>query len=492
MISLKKVRFSITAQLAFWTSVILVLLIFSLLFVIQNREVKSIIAEKKSRGLVMVRYIAEMNARRLVLWELSDIDENIQGLIREDLSYIIFYDRDGRPVVVSESIANNLEVINRTSCAGQVGPDDVFYNNYRLVENGREQEVMEVEIPIYIRGSDIKWGSVKIGLKLEDVKVRIQKTRLVMAGFGLAALILTLLSSLLMARRITRPIRNLVEGTRRISKGDFTYRIPVISEDEIGDLTRSFNEMAEQLLQARQKTEEANRRLVQVEKLASIGRLSATIAHEIRNPLTSVKLNIQKLAESEKLDETEKEHLAIAQEGIEQIEKFIKELLSFTRSSKLQPDYFSMEEIIQASLKMLRPSLEEKKIRITLEVEKDLPPAYVDADKIRQVLVNILRNAYEAVEEGGQIEISLRLNRQKDRPGFEILISDNGCGIPEKDWENIFEPFFTTKSSGAGLGLANARRILEQHGGSIRVVKKEGPGSCFLITLPLEPSVKEK
>jgi len=492
MISLKKVRFSITAQLAFWTSVILVLLIFSLLFVIQNREVKSIIAEKKTRGLVMVRYIAEMNARRLVLWELSDIDENIQGLIRDDLSYIIFYDRDGRPVVVSESIANNLEVINRTSCAGQVGPDDVFYNNYRLVENGREQEVMEVEIPIYIRGSDIKWGSVKIGLKLEDVKVRIQKTRLVMAGFGLAALILTLLSSLLMARRITRPIRNLVEGTRRISKGDFTYRIPVISEDEIGDLTRSFNEMAEQLLQARQKTEEANRRLVQVEKLASIGRLSATIAHEIRNPLTSVKLNIQKLAESEKLDETEKEHLAIAQEGIEQIEKFIKELLSFTRSSKLQPDYFSMEEIIQASLKMLRPSLEEKKIRITLEVEKDLPPAYVDADKIRQVLVNILRNAYEAVEEGGQIEISLRLNRQKDRPGFEILISDNGCGIPEKDWENIFEPFFTTKSSGAGLGLANARRILEQHGGSIRVVKKEGPGSCFLITLPLEPSVKEK
>ncbi len=492
MISLKKVRFSITAQLAFWTSVILVLLIFSLLFVIQNREVKSIIAEKKSRGLVMVRYIAEMNARRLVLWELSDIDENIQGLIRDDLSYIIFYDRDGRPVVVSESIANNLEVINRTSCAGQVGPDDVFYNNYRLVENGREQEVMEVEIPIYIRGSDIKWGSVKIGLKLEDVKVRIQKTRLVMAGFGLAALILTLLSSLLMARRITQPIRNLVEGTRRISKGDFTYRIPVISEDEIGDLTRSFNEMAEQLLQARQKTEEANRRLVQVEKLASIGRLSATIAHEIRNPLTSVKLNIQKLAESEKLDETEKEHLAIAQEGIEQIEKFIKELLSFTRSSKLQPDYFSMEEIIQASLKMLRPSLEEKKIRITLEVEKDLPPAYVDADKIRQVLVNILRNAYEAVEEGGQIEISLRLNRQKDRPGFEILISDNGCGIPEKDWENIFEPFFTTKSSGAGLGLANARRILEQHGGSIRVVKKEGPGSCFLITLPLEPSVKEK
>lgn len=492
MINLKKVRFSITAQLVFWTSVILILLVFGLLFVIQNREVKSIIAEKKSRGLVMVRYIAEMNARRLVLWELSDIDENISGLIRDDLSYVIFYDRDGRPVVVSESIANNSEVINRTSCAGEVGPDEVFYHNYRLRENGREQEVMEVEIPIYLRGSDIKWGSVKIGLLLEDMRIRIQKTRTVMVGFGLVALVLTVLSSLLLARRITRPIRNLVEGTRRISRGDFSYRIPVISEDEVGDLTRSFNEMAEQLLQERKKTEEANRRLVQVEKLASIGRLSATIAHEIRNPLTSVKLNIQKLAESEKLDEIEKEHLVIAQEGIEQIEKFIKELLSFTRASKLQPDYFSMEEIVEASLKVLRPSLEEKKVKVVLNAEKGLPPAYVDGDKIRQVLVNILRNAYEAVEEGGQVEISLKLNQKSERPSFEIMVSDNGCGIPEKDWENIFEPFFTTKSSGAGLGLANARRILEQHGGSIRVVKKEGPGSCFLITIPLEPLVKEK
>ncbi len=492
MIRLKKFRFSITAQLAFWTSVILVLLVFGLLFVIQNREVKSIIAEKKSRGLVMVRYIAEMNARRLILWELSDIDENITGLIRDDLSYVVFYDRDGRPVVVSESIASNFEVINRTSCAGQVDPEAVFYHNYRLKENGREQEVMEVEIPIYIRGSDIKWGSVKIGLKLEDVRVRIHKTRLVMAGFGFAALILTLLSSLLLARRITRPIKNLVEGTRRISKGDFSYRIPVISKDEIGDLTCSFNEMAEQLLQARKKTEEANRRLVQVEKLASIGRLSATIAHEIRNPLTSVKLNIQKLAESERLDETEREHLTIAQEGIEQIEKFIKELLSFTRESKLQRDYFSMEEIVEASLKVLRPSLEEKKIKVIRNIEKDLPQAYVDADKIRQVLVNILRNSYEALDYGGQIEISLKFDAHRDQSCFEILISDNGCGIPEKDWENIFEPFFTTKSSGAGLGLANARRILEQHGGTIKVVKKEGPGSCFLITIPFQQINKEK
>lgn len=485
-------RISIYVQLVFWTSVIILLLMFGVLYVIQTREVKAIYQEKRERGLVMVRYISEMNFRSLVLGDLESIDENISGLIREDLAYIIFYDADSKPVVVSQSIADNAEVINQTSCAGEVSPGDVFYNTIRL-ERGRSfQEVMEVEVPVFIPGSEKKWGSVKIGLKLEDVFRRVQRTRLVLLGFGLAAFLLTVLGANLLARRITRPIRNLVEGTRRISRGDFSYRIPVISRDEIGDLTRSFNQMAEELLRAREQMEEANRRLLQAEKLASIGRLSATIAHEIRNPLTSVKLNIQKLAEISTLDELEREHLAIAQAGIEQIEKFIKDLLSYTRASSLQKDYFSLAEVLDESLKLLQPSLKEKGVVVDRDYQPGLPPAYVDADRLRQVFLNVLRNAYEAVDQGGRIEISLRMNREEDRPCFEVRISDDGCGIPAKDRENIFEPFFTTKSSGAGLGLANARRILDQHGGTIRVVDKEGRGSCFLITLPCPESRQEE
>lgn len=484
MIRPGKIRISIYAQLVFWTSVILILLMFGLLFIIQNREVKAIYQEKKERGLVMIRYIAEMNVRRLVLWDLDSIDENISGLIREDLAYVIFYDRNGKPVVVSESIAENLEVLNQTNCAGEVSPGDIFYTNLELLLDGRRQEVMEIEVPVFIPGSENKWGSVKIGLKLEDVYLRIKRTRMILMGFGLGALLLSVISSTLMARRITKPIKNLVEGTKRISLGDFSYRIPVISADEIGDLTQSFNEMAQQLQKARWQMEETNRRLLQAEKLASIGRLSATIAHEIRNPLTSVKLNIQKLSESQSLDELEQEHLAIAREGIEEIEKFIKELLSYTRASTLQKDYFSLAEVLDESIKMLQPSLKKKGVTVEKYYELGLPQAYVDADRLRQVFLNVLRNSYEAVEEGGRIEVSLKMDRDKDRLSFEIRISDNGCGIPEEDWENIFEPFFTTKTSGAGLGLANARRIIDQHGGTIKAIKKEGQGSCFLITLP--------
>ncbi|MDI6697681.1 MAG: ATP-binding protein [Candidatus Saccharicenans sp.] len=491
MIRIHRPRISISVQLVFWTSVIILLLMFGVLYIIQTREVKAIYQEKRERGLVMVRYISEMNLRSLVLGDLESIDENISGLIREDLAYVIFYDANSKPVVVSESIADNSEVINQTSCAGEVSPGDVFYKTIWLGGTRSLQEVMEVEVPVFLPGSEKKWGSVKIGLKLEDVFRRVQRTRLVLMGFGLAAFLLTVLGANLLARKITRPIKNLVEGTRRLSRGDFSYRTPVISGDEIGDLTRSFNHMAEELQRAREQMEEANRRLLQAEKLASIGRLSATIAHEIRNPLTSVKLNIQKLAEISSLDELEREHLAIAQAGIEQIEKFIKELLSYTRASSLQKEYFSLAEVLDESLKMLQSSLSQKDVRLEKRYQQGLPPAYVDADRLRQVFLNVLRNAYEAVDPGGRIEISLRLNRDEERPCFEVRVSDDGCGIPEKDWENIFEPFFTTKSSGAGLGLANARRILDQHGGSIRVVKKEGRGSCFLIRLPCPENRQE-
>ncbi len=487
-----KFRISIYAQLVFWVSVILAFLIIGVLAVIQNREARFIYEEKRNRGLLMVRYIAEMNARHFALWELESIDENIAGLIRDDLAYVIFYDRSGRPVVVSDSIVGNMEIINQTRCAGDVPPETIFYENINVTNGQGNYKVLQIEIPIYVAGSDVKWGSVKIGLKLDDVKKRINQSRLTLFGLGLLALLLTITGINFLVKRLTRPIQNLLEGTRRISRGDFTYHIPLISSDEIGVLTESFNRMTEELNAARQQMEEANKKLVQAEKLASIGKLSATIAHEIRNPLTSVKLNIQKLADNDQLDELEKEHLSIAQEGIEQIEKFIKELLSFTRASVLQLDYFDLDQILDGSLKMLLPSLAEKHIQIKKNYQPGLPPALVDGDKLRQVFVNILRNAYEAVGEDGEIEISLSLQPEGEKSYFEIRICDTGSGIPEKDWENIFEPFFTTKSSGAGLGLANARRIVEQHGGTIRVVGKEGPGSCFLIRIPSESQDKEK
>jgi signal transduction histidine kinase len=225
-----------------------------------------------------------------------------------------------------------------------------------------------------------------------------------------------MLGSAFLAKRITMPLHELVEGTIRISNGDFSHRIRLASRDEVGDLARSFNEMTDRLLEARECMEAANRKLVQAEKLASIGRLAATIAHEIRNPLTSVKLNIQRIAESEHFDEIEREHLSLCQQGIGQIEKFIKDLLDFTRASELVRERFPIEQVIEESLKMLKGCFEQKKVTVEKAYAPGLPPANVDGDKMRQVFLNILRNAFEAIDNGGRISISLALAKESGGP----------------------------------------------------------------------------
>jgi signal transduction histidine kinase len=319
---------------------------------------------------------------------------------------------------------------------------------------------------------------------MEEARAEIRDTHIklvLIAGLGL---LVGILGSILLSRGITTSLKKLVDGTVRISKGDFSHKIDLSSNDEIGDLASSFNEMSEQLFLTKKRMEEAGKKLVHAEKLASIGRLSASIAHEIRNPLTSVKLNVQKISESECWGDLERGHLEITQEGIEHIENFIKELLNFTRVSDLNIIEFPMEQVIDSSIKMIADQLELKNIRIKKNYQKDLPPVFVDGDKMRLVIVNILRNAYEELDKGGEIEINLSLRQDERESKIRFEISDNGRGIAESEWENIFEPFYTTKSAGIGLGLANAQKIIEQHNGTIAILKKEGKGACFEILIP--------
>lgn len=469
-----------------WTMLLLVFLVGTILFVIQRKEVRTIFEEARNRGILTAQYIANMNLRALVLWDEETLRTNIEGQADDKLVYIVFYDRNGKPRAANRLVT---AIDDITCCSGLVGearPDSASIKTREILIRNRKLNVLEIELPVFVTGSPTRWASIKIGQSLENMRADVRRTRRVFLLIGLAGLLVGLAGSSLLAKRITRPLKELVEGTVRISRGDFSHRIGLASADEIGDLARSFNEMTERLLEARERMEAANRKLVQAEKLASIGRLAATIAHEIRNPLTSVKLNIQRIAESEHLDEIEQEHLAICQEGVGQIEKFIKELLEFTRVPPLARERFPIEQVLEESLKMLKDAFRQKRVTVERSYAQGLPPANVDGDKMRQVFLNLLRNAFEAVEEGGRISVALGSAAGPGGGAFVIRVSDNGCGIPEKDWENIFEPFFTTKSMGFGLGLANARKIIEQHGGSVKVARKRGKGSAFVVTLPRE------
>jgi signal transduction histidine kinase len=473
----------------FILSIILLLfvLVGLIFFVIEKREVNAIFEEQKRRGFLEAEYLIQLNYDEFVVFrDVRGTEENIEKQIDEKLIYIVFYDANNESFAGNESIKDNTNIYLKSNFVERELEGDYFSQRRELKNPVSNQilSVLEIEAPIFVEGSSRRWGSVKIGLSLEEALAEIGDTHIklvLIAGLGL---LVGIMGSILLSRGITTSLKKLVDGTVRISKGDFSHKINIISHDEVGNLARSFNDMSEQLLLTKKRMEDAGKKLIHAEKLASIGRLSASIAHEIRNPLTSVKLNIQKISESECWGELERGHLEISQEGVEQIENFIKELLSFARVSELNFLEFPMEEVIESSLKMVADSLELKNIQVNKSYPKDLPPVCVDGDKMRLVFVNILRNAYEALSEGGEIDISLSLLGEGEGRSIKVEICDSGSGIAEDEWENIFEPFYTTKSSGIGLGLANAKKIVEQHNGSIRVKKIEGKGACFEILIP--------
>jgi len=489
MISRKGLRISLSTRFMLSLAFILILLVGSILLVIEKREVKTIVRDAQERGLLMAQNIANLNIESLKFWDVEGIRKNIEERVNDELLYVVVYDRFGALLVASELIEDNHDITCCSRLPAEVTPGSMHVERSSFHLGQKDVPIIEVEIPVFATGSPAKWGSIKIGLSLEEMEVDIRKTRQMLILIGGAGFLIGMAGSAFLARRISGPLKKLVEGTVRIAKGDFSQMIDIDSQDEVGNLAQSFNQMTRQLLRTREEMEEAHRQLVQAEKLASIGRISATIAHEIRNPLTSVKLNIEKVLQEAKLDELEREHLSISQEGVAQIEKFIKELLDFTRVTSLHRERFSVEQILDEAIKMLAESLRLKKVTVKKTAPSNLPAVLVDADKMRQVFLNVLHNAWEAVDEGGRINADLSCITEDGVKKIRIKISDNGIGIPEKDWENIFEPFYTTKPSGIGLGLANARKIVAMHKGSIRVVKKKGRGTTLEIRIPCEEEI---
>lgn len=478
-------KISIYTRLLFWITLFVLLLFGSVLFVIQIREAKILQDETEARALLQARYIADAN-----LQNLSHQDwQAVQGYVDEhsvgDLVYIVFYDREGRPEAWNGLVRDHGDIVSASLLEDAMTPDESASLVRQLTLRETPVRVREVEVSVYSPAAG-RWGSVKIGLSLEPMYARLRDIQKVLLLIGIAGFLLGVGGAVFLARRITRPLHRLVEGTVRIARGDFSQAIADTSRDEVGDLARSFNEMTGQLVQTRERMDDANRRLVQHEKLASIGRMAATIAHEIRNPLTSVKLNIQKVAEEEGFLETVKAHIGLSLEGIDQIERFIKELLNFTRVQELSLERWPIDQIVDESLKVVKDTLAQKEIAVERSCAPGLPPILADADKLRQVFLNVLRNAHEALEPGGTIRIACDTVVEAGRTLVRVRIADNGPGLAAKDRPNIFEPFYTTKPSGFGLGLANARKIVEQHQGTIAAVETGGPGCEFVILIPAE------
>ena len=234
------------------------------------------------------------------------------------------------------------------------------------------------------------------------------------------------------------------------------------------------------------RTEELIRRM---DRLTSIGQLSAGIAHEIRNPLASISLNVQMLAKKLPLGLAAKNMVSDTLEGIDRIKSLVKGMLNFARPSTPALKRDSIARVLRNSISLLDSQLRKKRIEVILDLAEDLPEVVFDEHQIQQVLVNLLLNGLEAMSAGGSIKIKSTIGKdQKKRRQLALHIMDTGGGIPPFNLSKIFDPFFTTKPEGTGLGLSIVHKILEQHHAAIDVVSEENRGTTFILSFPIHPA----
>jgi two-component system NtrC family sensor kinase len=345
-------------------------------------------------------------------------------------------------------------------------------------------------------------GMLYVGSLERPYKDVLWRNLYVFVGITLLAMGLVSIVAIKIAGQISKPIRAVADAAKKITEGDYSQQVDISSDDEIGFLAGNFNTMVSELARAQQELREWGETLerkveqrtaelkamqahmIQSEKLAGVGKLAAGVAHEINNPLTCVLTNSSLILEDLPPDDPRREDLQTIVDETLRCRKIVKGLLDFARQTKPQKQQLDLNKVTEDVLALVRNQASFHNIAIRTELDPDLPPVLADADQMRQVVLNIILNAADAMPQGGALH--LRSNSDSQAKRVILRISDTGPGIPLEFQDKLFEPFFTTKKTGTGLGLAIAYGVMERHNGQLKVESSPGRGTTIAIILSSE------
>jgi signal transduction histidine kinase len=348
---------------------------------------------------------------------------------------------------------------------------------YRLAQRelrGRLQPAltqMNREIYRRARESSVKGAYARLE-EILAVENRILIAIIVLAmAVGLGA-------SWVISRSLARPVAELTGAMAVVGGGDLDHPIQATSRDEIGDLARALARMTAQLRESRQQ-------LVQAEKLASIGEMSAAVAHGLRNPLASLRAAAQ-LVRRHPASPSATEHLDAIIDEVDRLDRRISHLLSFSRPAPFHPVSESVPRILEELLPAVAQPIREQRVELEMAVPSGLPPVRVDPVQLEQVFLEIVSNALDAMPSGGRLRIGAFVSDGASPGDVVVEVADTGGGIPAHVLPSVCEPFFTTRQEGTGLGLAIAKRYVEQNGGRLEIASRPGVGTTVRVRLPME------
>jgi len=321
------------------------------------------------------------------------------------------------------------------------------------------------ELPAAVALGEL-WALRRLSLALEAVLV-----------------VLVVVAAWLVARGMVAPLGRLVNATRRLGQGEQGVRVTVREEDEIGELSRAFNEMTTALEGSTARVRELHQReMERAGQLATVGELASGVAHEIRNPVVSVAGGLDLVRRRIGGDSVLTPIMDEMARQLLRIQNTLQELLAFARPATPALAPTSLERVVDRAVRLVEPRARQGIVALRVMHEREATHLDADEDMLHQAVVNVLINAVEATPPGGHVDIETR------RVGDALLIevADSGRGIAPGDLEHVFKPFFTTRHTGTGLGLSITREIVQRHGGSVTLESTEGAGTTARITLPLE------
>ena len=455
----------------------------------------------------------------------------MQGIVQEEgIQKVTLFDKSGRIAYsTNEDEINHIADYKERECSpchessGELrkNPIEAWHNIYRDPQGNRlmvyvkpipnEESCYKSDCHAH-KQEDTYLGLLRISLSLERMDTIVEQNRSRMISTNIAiTLALALTVGILIWFFVHVPVKELILGTKEVSSGNLNYQIKSSAGDEMGSLARSFNQMTRDLHDAKheitswsnqleqrvhEKTlelERTQKRNLQIEKMASVGQLSATVAHELNNPIAGIltysKL-IQKKLNKEDLPPGEKEsilkYLKMIEHESERSGTIVKNMLLFSRQEAIEIKVHDLNQVVDSSIELIAHHLELHNIKLVREYQPNLPVVEFDDSQVKQALLALFVNAVEAIEEDGILTVKTEVKPAEH--AVCIHVRDTGKGIPDDLKAQIFEPFFTTKNAvkGVGLGLSAVYAIVQRHRGEIWVESEMNKGSTFIIKIPIK------
>jgi signal transduction histidine kinase len=464
--------------------------------VIERHQRAGILEQARLRAISLALSLAALSEGTLFSYNFIKLEQTAEKMAADDqdVLYVIAHLHDGRVAVFS-----GRDDLQDTQLSDPIS-QRALQATAPLVQEllGAETTVRgyDVAIPVFAPHSAKKWGTIRLGFSLQRVYERIYHTRHTLLWLSIGAIVCGTSLAIMLALWVSRPIRQLVAGVQAFTRGSYDYPLQVDTHDEIGYLACTFAQMRTSLqrhlaslAEEQHRLKEANsclqqmqQQLIQSERLATVGKMAAWVAHEINNPLAIIKTAVRIIQNQSREDSQAIRRLHSIDEEVDRIAHILRDLLDCSPASPTQ-EVVDVNAVIHSLEPLLAPTLQSEQISLRVVLEPDLPQVCMGSDRLKQVLFNIIRNAEQAMSAGGDLVI--QTTRQGDR--IQVRITDTGGGIPSEHLGQVFAPFFTTKGHGGGkgLGLAISYGLVVSANGHIDVESEVGKGSMFRVSLPV-------